>query len=123
MLRSSILCAIVVFLFSCSPDSLEIRVYEFRHVVEEPDPSGDNFKYYHSEEELDTTEVRLLSEIFDNKGYSYLISSDGKFYHDRSQVVNIGAAFVIDNELIDSVIARNVPRSSFVKEVLQKVRY
>lgn len=124
----NILLLIIVLLIglSCEPDKgiqskgVIIEIKEFKHIEEKYDYSSDSYSYSYGKGSLDSIEISVLSEILQRHGIKYYISDDKKLFYKKSQIVSIGGEFVLDRELVDSIIEKKLPRSNFVKELAAK---
>ena len=120
-------CAIIscILFWSCNTDeglNEAISVREFQHVVEDYDSAVDEYKYSYYKKSLDSFEVHELSKILERKGLTYFISNDSKLYIKPIQVPTIGVALVIDRELTDSIISKELPKSEFVNELIKSMK-
>jgi len=61
-----------------------------------------------------------LKRILENRGLEYRLEA-GKIFFYRPKHLHIQNEFDIDRELVDSILNRNVPRSIFVNELLDKL--
>lgn len=103
----------VIFFSACTAETGMFCVREFQHVEEIPKKWTDGYTLIHYEEEsLDSIEVIVLKEIMDNNNLDYFISSDNKLFCEKFLIEK---DFLIDRQLIDTIIYRQLPYSNFVK--------
>ena len=91
---------------------------EFRHVDEVYRDGG--YDYSYSKVPLDSTEIRQLASILEKRGYKYVVRNNQLFY-DRPDYFHIQTEFDIDRELVDSIVAKQLPQSQFVKQLLKNL--
>lgn len=100
--------------FSCE----EPNLVEFKHVNETY--RNGSYDYTYSRLPLDSIEIKQLSQILHRRGYSHVIRN-GKIFYDRPDYVHIQTEFDIDRELVDTILARKLPRSQFVRDLVSNL--
>jgi len=105
---------------SCKGSKKQICLHEFRHVVEEYDPKSDGYNYYYSDDLLDSIEVMVLKELLDQREIEYYVSNQGRIFHTGDLILGVESASVIDDDLIDTIVSRNLPTSRFVQDRIKK---
>jgi len=118
-----ILSIIILILFiSCGREietKNEIKIREFQHVVEKYDGLLDGYDYDYSDNRLDSIEVRELMRIFNKKNISYFISNEGYLFYEQNNILSIEGLFILDRELIDSIVSKKLPQSNFVENLIK----
>ncbi|MEL7005559.1 MAG: hypothetical protein AAFN93_22935 [Bacteroidota bacterium] len=112
------LVSIGVGLYNCTADSSTIKIQHFTHVIEERD--GDSYDYYFTSEKLSSVEVEVLKEIFESKKIKYFISNDNQIYYKKGYITSVEMAFILDREMIDSIIVRELPMTPFVIDLYER---
>lgn len=98
-----------------------IEIVEFRHVIETSNENNDSYDYSYFDGKFDSIELQELKKIFNARQIDYFISNEDRIYINTNVYMPITSAFLIDNELCDSIMTKNLKPSDFLREVINEI--